>query len=104
MDRKTKTTQRKANGVKKPRIKKTSFSFLAPEANSVQLAGDFNSWNPNVHPLKKSSNGLWKINLNLSPGRYEYRFLVDGQWINEPNCKSYVPNPFGEENCVITLG
>lgn len=77
---------------------------MAPEAQSVLLAGDFNSWNPEANPLKKTSNGLWKTNVNLSPGRYEYRFLVDGQWLNDPACESYTANPFGEDNCVITLG
>lgn len=77
---------------------------MAPEAQSVLLAGDFNSWNPEANPLKKASNGLWKTNINLSPGRYEYRFLVDGQWQNDPGCESYAANPFGEDNCVITLG
>jgi len=37
----------------------------------------------------------------LTPGRYEYRFLVDGQWRNDPECAECVANPFGSENCVI---
>jgi 1,4-alpha-glucan branching enzyme len=89
---------------KKQNHKKATFQFMAPEAQSVLLAGDFNSWNPEANPLKKASNGLWKINVNLSPGRYEYRFLVDGQWQNDPGCESYVANPFGEDTCVIKLG
>ena len=89
---------------KKSRNKRASFKIMAPEAQSVLLAGDFNSWDPQAHPMKKSSDGLWKININLSPGRYEYRFLVDGEWCNDPQCESYAPNPFGEDNCVITLG
>ena len=94
----------KSSTAKKPRSKRASFKFMAPDAQSVLLAGDFNSWDPQAHPLKKSSDGLWKININLSPGRYEYRFLVDGEWRNDPQCESYAPNPFGEDNCVITLG
>lgn len=89
---------------KKLNHKRTTFKLMAPEAQSVLLAGDFNSWDPHVHPLKKTSNGVWKININLSPGRHEYRFLVDGQWHNDPDCESYVPNPFGGDNCVINLG
>ena len=77
---------------------------MAPDAQSVQLAGDFNAWDTTAHPLKKAANGLWKRTLNLSPGRYEYRFFVDGQWQNDPQCKSHISNPFGEENCVLTLG
>jgi len=94
----------KKKAAKKTGYKRATFTFLAPEAQSVQLAGDFNSWDTNTHPLKKVTNGLWKRTLNLSPGRYEYRFLVDGQWHNDPQCEAYNPNPFGEDNCVITLG
>lgn len=93
----------KSAAVKKKALKKAILSFMAPDARSVQVAGDFNAWNPSVNPLKKASNGLWKINLNLSPGRYEYRFLVDGKWQNDPHCTSYVANPFGEDNCLLIL-
>ena len=88
---------------KKQNHKKATFKFMAPEAHNVSLAGDFNAWKPESHPLKRTSNGLWKINLSLSPGRYEYRFLVDGQWHNDPDCKSHVSNPYGSDNCIITL-
>ena len=88
---------------KKQNHKRATFKYMAPEAQSVLLAGDFNAWHPESHPLKKTSNGLWKINLSLSPGRYEYRFLVDGHWHNDPDCQAYTSNPFGSENCVITL-
>ena len=83
--------------------KKAIFTFTAPEAQRVQLAGDFNSWDPNAHPLKRTSGERWEIRLNLSPGRYEYKFLVDGQWQNDPNCADFASNPFGDENCVLVL-
>ena len=88
---------------KKQNHKKASFKFHAPEAQNVQLAGDFNAWDPHTHPLKRDSRGLWKININLSPGRYEYRFLVDGQWQDDPTCETCAPNPFGSLNSVIEL-
>ncbi len=62
-----------------PKRSKIEFSFLAPDAQSVSLAGDFNHWNPSSHPLQKASGGLWKISLNLDPGPCQSRFLVDGQ-------------------------
>lgn len=88
---------------KKQNHKKATFKFMAPEAQSVLLAGDFNAWEPESHPLKRTSNGLWKANLSLSPGRYEYRFLVDGKWHNDPNCTNFSPNPFGGENSVLIV-
>ena len=88
---------------KKKNQKKAIFTFTAPEAQRVQLAGDFNSWNPNAHPLKKTSHESWEIKLNLSPGQYEYKFLVDGEWQNDPNCSDFASNPFGGENSVLIL-
>ena len=102
MDIKKETTKGSNTG-KKQNHKRATFKFMAPEAESVLLAGDFNAWDPNAHPLKKVSNGMWRINVSLSPGRYEYRFLVDGQWQNDPESKTFVPNPFGSDNSVKNL-
>jgi 1,4-alpha-glucan branching enzyme len=80
--------------------KRIPFEFLAPEAKEVYLAGDFNNWDFSVHPMKKDKKGKWKITLSLKPGRYEYRFLIDGRWENDSKCSSCVPNEFGSQNCV----
>lgn len=80
--------------------KKINFSFLAPLAENVLIAGDFNDWNTMSHPMKKDKKGVWKISLNLRPGTYQYNFYVDGEWQNDPNCAEYVKNPFGTLNCV----
>jgi 1,4-alpha-glucan branching enzyme len=85
---------------KKNPIKKVQFEFLAPEANEVYLAGDFNNWNTGTHPMKKDRDGVWKTSLSLKPGRYEYRFFVDGNWENDPSCCDCVLNEFGTQNCV----
>jgi 1,4-alpha-glucan branching enzyme len=85
---------------KKLKLMKTEFSLLAPQAKSVLIAGSFNQWNLSAHPLKQDKKGVWKISLPLGPGRYEYRFLVDGQWQNDPNCSSFIENPFGTLNCL----
>ncbi len=95
--------KKESKTIKKQSHKRATFKFMAPEAESVLLAGDFNAWDPNAHPLKKVSNGMWRINVSLSPGRYEYRFLVDGQWLNDPECETFVPNPFGSDNSVKNL-
>jgi 1,4-alpha-glucan branching enzyme len=79
---------------------KVIFSFLAPTAQSVQLAGDFTGWQQEPVALKKSKDGLWKTTVSLSAGRYEYRFLVDGQWCDDPACKIRQSNQMGGENCV----
>ena len=99
----SKKKEAKKDSRKKQNHKKAIFKFMAPEAQSVLLAGDFNDWEVNPHPLKKDNKGNWKMNIDLMPGRYEYRFLVDGVWQNDPNCTTFAPNPFGSENCVLTL-
>jgi 1,4-alpha-glucan branching enzyme len=93
----------KDGSARKRNYKRITFKFHAPDAQSVLLAGDFNSWNPEMHPLKKSSTGLWKKMVSLSPGRYEYRFVVDGEWQNDPDCTTCSPNPFGGNNNVLIL-
>ncbi len=85
---------------KKQKIKKTEFSLLAPSAQSVFLAGDFNQWDISSHSLKRDRNGMWKISLNLNPGKYGYRFFVDGEWQSDPGCRDFVDNPFGTSNCL----
>ena len=78
-------------------------SFSAPSAKSVALAGSFNNWQPTA-ALKPTRAGDWKGELKLPPGRYEYLFVVDGQWLPDPSAREAVPNPFGGVNSVISIG
>lgn len=82
--------------------KKVAFALTAPEASDVRLVGDFNNWDQSADPLTKEKKGLWRTTLNLSPGTYEYKFLVDGNWWTDPE-QDKVWNPFGSENSVITV-
>ncbi|MEI7728841.1 MAG: isoamylase early set domain-containing protein [Verrucomicrobiota bacterium] len=79
---------------------KAAFSLLAPAAKDVMVAGDFTGWELSPKTMKKNKSGEWKLVLSLAPGRYEYRFLVDGQWCDDPQCIERAPNPFGGDNCV----
>ena len=84
--------------------KKVQFEFLAPAAQEVYLAGNFNNWDSNTDSMKKDKKGLWKATVSLKPGRYKYRFLADGKWENDPACCNCVPNEFGSQNCVRIVG
>lgn len=77
-----------------------SFAFTAPEAMSVQLVGDFTHWQQNPINMQKDAEGVWRSSVELSPGTYHYRFLVDGQWRDDPECALYVPNPYGGQDAV----
>jgi len=74
------------------------FTFRAPEAVSVQLVGDFTHWQEQPISLKKEAGGVWRASVPLTPGEHYYRFLVDGEWRDDPECAVRVPNPFGGEN------
>ena len=69
----------------------------------VRVTGSFCDWESNSVALKKDRKGNWKTKLELIPGRYEYRFLVDGEWRDDPNCSERSPNGFGSDNCVLTV-
>ncbi|HTR42618.1 MAG TPA: glycogen-binding domain-containing protein [Pseudomonadales bacterium] len=74
------------------------FSFRAPEAISVQLVGDFTHWQDQPISLRKDATGVWHTSVELKPGEHHYRFLVDGEWRDDPDCSMRVPNPFGSQN------
>lgn len=79
---------------------KQRFSFTAPEAMSVQLVGDFTQWHEKPISLQKNEDGIWQATVELAPGMHHYRFLVDGQWRDDPECAFRAPNPFGSEDMV----
>lgn len=80
--------------------RKETFTLVAPEAHSVELVGDFTNWEESPVSLKRSKDGMWKAIVSIDPGTHEYRFKVDGQWRNDPDCPRRLTNPYGEENCI----
>jgi len=84
-----------------PNPGRVSFEFLKTDAKSVCVAGSFNNWKPEMAPLAPTGNGRWVGDLALKPGRHEYLFVVDGQWMPDPNAKESVQNPFGGRNSIL---
>jgi 1,4-alpha-glucan branching enzyme len=94
------------------RAKEVEFIFHSPNALKVFLAGEFNSWEAESLPMQKYKEDLWEAMVNLPPGRYEYKMLVDNAWAEEPPCTvmirgscfklildgGRIPNPFGTQN------
>jgi len=78
-------------------------TLLAPAARAVSLAGEFNNWDPADTPLRKTDDGEWAVKLMLRSGRYEYRFVVDGLWSDDPEAGERVANPHGGFNSVLTV-
>ena len=86
-------------------VKAVDFLFFAPLSKKVLLGGDFNSWNAKKNSLKKSDSGIWKTSLKLKPGRYEYRFNIDGGWENDNQRQTELAgNSFGQTNNILIIG
>jgi chromosome partitioning protein len=80
------------------------FRVHAPSASTVELAGDFNGWNPQTGPMRRDGAfGDFELRLPLTPGRYQYRIVVDGKWRPDPANTDTVYNPFGELNSVVCV-
>jgi chromosome partitioning protein len=81
-----------------------AFVTLYPRAKSVQIAGDFNDWQPSKTNLEKvGDSGVWQTKLQLPAGRYRYRLVVDGQWQQDPYNKLTEANQFGGHNSVVEV-
>lgn len=86
-----------------PTTKKTTFQVNLPEADSVAVVGDFNGWSGTANPMKKGKGGVWKADLALKAGQYQFRYLVDKQdWLNDEDAP-VVPNDFGSKNSLVTV-
>jgi 1,4-alpha-glucan branching enzyme len=80
-----------------------TFVLLEPDAKQVFLSGDFNGWASNATTMRRHSGGLWETTVALAPGRHQYKFVVDGEWIPDPSAQEHVWNQHGTLNSVIEL-
>src|ERR1039457_1494739 len=78
-------------------------TYFAPLAREVKVAGNFNGWSPDATPLKNTGAGEWVVRLMLRSGQYEYRFVVDGRWIEDPQASPRMANPYGGFNSVFLV-
>lgn len=100
-----------ANGVcysllmRKSRKQSVDFIYQpkGKQPKSVQLAGQINDWNPSKTNLEKV-DGVWKITLQLNPGKYHYQVVVDGNWILDPANPEIEDNNIGGQNSVLRVG
>lgn len=87
----------------KPAAKRIPFAVKANGAREVVLTGDFTGWARDKVRLAPLSPGEWGTQLELVPGEYQYRLIVDGEWKDHPEATKRVPNPFGTQNCVLRI-
>lgn len=83
----------------------TRFVFVAPGASSVRMTGDFVSWDPEGIGLQdQRGTGVWTVDVPLTPGVYQYTFIVDGtEWRPDPHAVSQVDDGFGQQNSVVIV-
>ncbi len=91
--------------VKSKPVCKVTFSIEAKEATSAAVVGDFNNWNPEEGALSKLKNGTFKGVFDLDKdATYEFKYLIDGEYINETEADSFKWNEFaGAENSVLEV-
>ena len=75
------------------------------EAAEASVLGEFNSWDPAAHPMKKRKDGSFSTTLSLDAGHeYRFRYLLDGEnWVNDNESDNEVRNQFGTLDCVVAV-
>jgi 1,4-alpha-glucan branching enzyme len=86
---------------KNVKYRQVQFKYNNGKASSVFLVGDFNAWDHKKHEMNENDYGIYSQTLMLPPGSYQYKFLVDGQWENDPLNKMTAVNSLRGLNNVI---
>ena len=86
-----------------------TFEYSNSSAKAVYLVGEFNSWLDNENGkikekpewlMKKDDNGNWKLTIQLAPGKYQYKLVVDGEWKQDPANQETSDDGYGGKNSV----
>jgi hypothetical protein len=80
-----------------------SFVLTNAHAGRVAVSGEFNHWSADATPMMSQGDGAWKTTLALPPGRHQYKFVVDGHWMPDPNASEQVADGYGAVNSVIEV-
>ena len=75
------------------------------QAQSASLAGDFNGWSQDSHPMTRRKDGRLSVTVSLNTEHsYRYRFLLDGsRWENDWAADTYVTNSYGTEDSLVQV-
>jgi 1,4-alpha-glucan branching enzyme len=84
-------------------LKRVPLKVKADGAKEVVLTGDFTQWAKDRIRLTPTAGGEWTTVLELAPGDYQYRLIVDGEWRDHADAAKKIGNPFGTQNCVLTV-
>ena len=79
------------------------FAIRDASAQSVMIAGEFNDWRPEPMRLANEETGIWQTIRKLGKGMHRYKFVVNGEWINDPHNQVTMSNPFGSTDSVVNV-
>ena len=86
-----------------PKLNTVTFTVEAPKAREVYLAGEFNNWKVDESSRMEQNNGCWSKRLNLNLGKYRYRFVIDGDWVEDPKNPINQLNPYGTLDSLLEV-
>ncbi|MBU0548463.1 MAG: AAA family ATPase [Candidatus Omnitrophica bacterium] len=101
-----KTLEKRMNEILKetlPKLSEITLTVNAPDAKEVYLAGEFNNWKLNEDSRMDQNNGCWSKSINLNSGKYRYRFVIDGNWSEDPNNPLRQINPYGTMDSLLEV-
>lgn len=82
---------------------KVKFIWPDDDARRVYLVGDFNKWDERSLPMRKRRGRGFELELAIPPGKYTFKYLIDGIWWNDPDADDYARNSWGSEDSVILV-
>ena len=86
-----------------PKLNEITLTVKAPEAKEVYLAGEFNNWKLDESSRMEQNNGSWTKRLKLDNGKYRYRFVIDGNWTEDPANPLTQVNSFGTFDSLLEV-
>ncbi len=81
-----------------------AFQVHAPQARQVYLAGEMTDWDKGKRAMEKTAEGRWSIKVDLAPGQWVYKFVVDGQWMADPSHADRDADGRGGEHSFVFVG
>jgi len=88
-------------------LREVIVEYRDPSAGDVRIAGDFNGWVPDRDVestlAAEGDTRVWRKVLHLAPGTYEYRYVVDGEWREDPRNPRRAPTPVGPPNSLLVV-
>ena len=86
------------------RAEPVSFSIAAPDAKQVFLAGEMTDWDAGKRAMQRDASGTWHATLDLEPGQWLYKFVVDGQWVRDPATTDHDADGQGGQHSFVFVG